>query len=155
MISINWGQSVENQCRFVPVGKTPIPARHWRWVIFSGFMAFFCLVVWTTAQGTPVMQRSPLSVCFGQAFGFHPCGPVPPPSKILRLDTSSGRKAIVDHWTWIVPVESESPDTELALGKFSIIQGLHPSGIACPDDVSRSFTQPMRRLYLQKKSLLC
>lgn len=61
----------------------------------------------------------------------------------------------MDHWTWIVPVESESPDTELALGKFSIIQGLHPSGIACPDDVSRSFTQPMRRLYLQKKSLLC
>ena len=61
----------------------------------------------------------------------------------------------MDQWVRTVPVESESPDTELAPGKFSIIQGLHPSGIACPDDVLRSSMKTFRKLYLQKKALLC
>jgi hypothetical protein len=61
----------------------------------------------------------------------------------------------MDQWVRTVPVDSESPDTELAPEKFNIIPGLRPPGIACSNHFSRFCKRTSRRLYLHKKTLLC
>ena len=61
----------------------------------------------------------------------------------------------MDEWVRTVPVESESPDTELAPAKFNIIPGLRPPGITGPIHSFRFHKPTSRRLYLHKKALLC
>jgi hypothetical protein len=148
-------QSTENKRRSVPVGKMRLHGRHWLVLLFSGSLAFLCLVGWTAAVGAQAMKRGPSSVRSGQTVCFHLAGCVSLPPETLCLHIPANRKPSMDQWAGTVPLDSESSDTERVPGKFSIIQGLHPSGIACPDDVSRSPMKSFRKLYLQKKALLC
>lgn len=76
-------------------------------------------------------------------------------SNTACFDILAGAHPTIARMAWMVPVEPELPDTELAPGKVTIIHGRRPSGLACHGYVPRNPKLISRRLYLQKKSLLC
>jgi hypothetical protein len=151
----NKDQPTDHQHRPMPGDNRRILARYWRRLIFSGCLAFVCLVGWTIANGTPAVQWAVPSGLSGQKVGIRPCGRGFLRSDIPCYHIPADPKATMAQWVRTVPVESELPDTELAPGKSTMTASPCPPGIPCPDDVSRRAINTFRKLYLQKKALLC
>ena len=157
-ISRNTIQPAVDQRRPAPTGRTVVAAWRWIWLLFFLNSALLCVDASTAVpENQSVRWDSPACrQCQELCSQYCSC------CKIVfsRLNTAffdhpAGRYPTMARWAWMVPVESESPDTEVAPGKVTIIHGLHPSGIACHGYVPCLPKRIFRRLYLQKKTLLC
>jgi hypothetical protein len=147
-----------DQRRPAPNGRTVIPAWRWLWLLFFLSAALLCVDASTAVPGNQAMPWGFPAVRHGQDVCFHYCdycGIVLSRSNPSCFDMPAGPNPTLTRWAWMVPVESESPDTDLVQGKITIIRGLHPSGIACHGYVPCLPKRIFRRLYLQKKALLC
>jgi len=157
-ICTNTIQPAIDHRRPAPNGRTVVPA--WCWILLLYFLngALLCVDGSTAASGNPAMQWDSPAVCHGPAVCFHYCDYceiVLSRSNTACFDIPAGAHPTLARWAWMVPVESESPDTESTPGKVTIIHGLLPSGIACPGYAPCLPKRIFRRLYLQKKALLC
>lgn len=151
-------QSAIDQRRPAPNSAARVSAWRWIWLLFSLSCAFFCLDTSTAVTGNLSMQWDFPAICNSQKVCSHYCKYcelVLSRSNTFCFDIPAGPHPTLARWAWSVPVESELPDTEPAPGKVTIIHGLRPSGIACPGYVPRHPKRIFRRLYLQKKALLC
>lgn len=127
--------------------RARVSARHWLGLLFILNSVLLCLGVWTADPGNYAV---PLNATAGPrceivlSWLHSPC-----------LDIPAGLNPAMAQWARAVPVESESPDKVYALRKIAIITGHCPWGTDCPGDVSCPSKRISRRLYLQKKALLC
>ena len=132
----------------------------WRLIGLLLFLicAFFCLDTSAAVPGNQAIQLDFPAVCKGQKVCSHYCKYceiVFSRSNTSSIDLPACSYPTMACWAWSVLVESEPPDTELAPGRVTLINGLRPSGIACPGDVPSHPRRIVRRLYLQKKAILC
>ncbi|MCB2147846.1 MAG: hypothetical protein KQI81_15310 [Deltaproteobacteria bacterium] len=157
-ISRNTIQPAIDHRRPVPDGRTIVPAWRWMWLLFFLSGALLCVDAPTAVYGNQAMQwdspvvRQAQEVCF---LYCNLCEIVLSRSNTASFDIPAGAHPTMDRWAWMVPVESESPDKELAPVKVTIIHGLRPSGIACHGYLPCLPKRISRLLYLQKKALLC
>jgi hypothetical protein len=138
--------------RPAPNGRTVVPAWCWIWLLFFLNGALLCVDGSTVVSGSHAMHGHSPAVCIHCC---DCCNSVLSKSNTACFHIPAGAHPTLARWARMFPVESESPDTELAPGKVAIIHGLRPSGIACPGYVPCLPKRIFRRLYLQKKSLLC
>lgn len=152
-IIINTVQPALYQIRPMPNVRTGVPA--WLWLLFSLACTLLCLGAWTDDPEIQAMQWEPPTFQFSQAVCGHPCEMTLSRLNASSFNTPADPNAAVVQWVWNHPVEMESPDKELSPGRCNIIYGVRPSGIAFPGYISRCPKRISRRLYLQKKALLC
>jgi hypothetical protein len=127
--------------------RARVSAGHWLGLLFFLNSVLLCLGAWTAVPGNDAVQMNPLAGprCEMVLSRLHsPC-----------LDIPAGLSPAMAQWARAVPVESESPDKVYALRKIANMYNYCPWGTDCPGDVSCPSKRISRRLYLQKKALLC
>ena len=146
-------QSARHPIRPLPIRITRFPA--WYWFYFTLGCALLNLSAWTATPVTLAMQWETLPISSSQAVRGNHCNLKLCRLCIPRFQAPAGPNTAVAQWVWNHSMETESPDTEPAPLKCTVIPGIHRSKITVSQQFSLLANGIISRLYLQKKSLLC
>ena len=117
--------------------------------------AIIYLGLWTATPGTHAMQWEALAVHSSHPSCGNHCAMALRRLSVPIFKAPVGLNTAVFQRVRHHPMETESPDTDSAPVKYTIIPGSRPSYLAVSVDFSLSSKRILSRLYLLKKSLLC
>lgn len=136
-----------------PNGRTRLPSWHGLFLVLG--CAIIYLGLWTATPGMHAMHWETLAVHSSHPICGKHCAMALCRLSVLSFKAPACPNTAVVQWVWNHPMETESPDTDSAPVKCTIIPGSRPSYLAVSVDFSLSSKRILSRLYLLKKSLLC
>ena len=131
-----------------PNGRMRLPS--WYGLFYVLGCAIIYLGVWTATPQANAMQWETLAFHSSHPVCGYQCEMAFCRLSLPSLKAPAGPNTAVGQWVWNHPMETESPDTESALVKCTIIPGARPSTSAVSGPFSLSTKRIISRLYLQK-----